>query len=147
MSDPIAKIYIASKQLTHAQIITLRATPATVVEAPGSGLVIFPMFAYYGIDVRGGAYTDGGASPFLRLRLGSVTVEDGPFLPNFSGLALSYGNLPDDASADVLTANTSLTIANLGDVEFAGGHVSNTLSVRVWYVLTEAAPFTYLGKQ
>lgn len=126
-------------QLTHAQIITLKTAPITLVDAPGSGLAIFPLFSYILVDARGGTYS-GDAD--LNFKIGTEHMGDLPYLSTTgAGFKAYYGDISDEAPEKELITNTPLILKNDADTEWDGGHASNTVSIRIWWAIVPTDPF------
>lgn len=126
--------------LTNAQVLALRATPITVVAAPGAGKVIEFDSACLILNYGGTQYTESDDNLVFRLVNGSgsvlsTTVECTGFI-DVAGDAISYARKittdPLLTTAGELS-NAVLVIHNSGNGEFGGGHASSTLRVIVNY--------------
>lgn len=125
--------------LTNAQVKALRATPITLVPAPGAGKVlrlveatlVFHRVAAYteSADNLGIKYVDGSGTQ------ASADIETTGFL-DAAGDAVTFA-VPHVAEP-ILTAagelsNAPLVLHNTGDGEYGAGNASNTLKVIVTY--------------
>jgi hypothetical protein len=127
----------ANVSLTNAMVLALRATPITLVAAPGAGKVIEFISAALIFDYVG-AYTESADNLAVRYENGSgVIVSDTIEATGFA-----------DATADTITfarakvdpivagasaANKALVLHNTGDGEWGAGNAANAIRVRTTY--------------
>ncbi|KKN54912.1 hypothetical protein LCGC14_0588050 [marine sediment metagenome] len=132
---------LKNTQLTNAQVLALRATPITLVAAPGANLTALVHRVYIVSDDTAGAWTETDdnllveyadataitpAIDATNLVGGGVQIRD---------IRISTGDLPPDVNAVVRIKNT-------GGGEWGGGNAANTMSVRVWYSIVPAVAFS-----
>lgn len=132
-------IRYTSVALTNAQILALRATPITVIAAPGAGKFIEFVSGIL-IFNRTAAYTE--TADNLRLRyvngsgsFASQEIEATGFV-DAAGNAII--NILPNAINSIITAggelsNALICIHNVGGDEFGGGDAANTITVSVAY--------------
>lgn len=135
--DPM--IAVASVTLTNAEIKALRATPKTLVAAPGSGKML--EFVSIVLKNNGGTnaitetidnmavkYTDGSGAAV------SETIEATGFIDQ-TAATITVGQAKNDAIvAYASAANQALVLHNTGDGEYAGNAANDvTMTVRVTY--------------
>lgn len=126
--------------LTNANMVALRATPISLVAAPGAGKYLqfikaelfFDYTAAYGetTDDLGVKYTNGTGAQV------SQTLDATGFL---TATADAYATIA--AASCPMTANAPLVLHNLGDGEYTGGNASNVVKVRTWYRVITASQF------
>lgn len=130
--------------LTSAQVKALRATPATLVAAPGAGKSLMLVGALLKLNYGGtNAFTESADNLAIKYTDGSgaavsQTIESGSFI---TATADTYSNaLPkiDVIAAATGVENQALVLHNTGDGEIAGNAANdNTLSIRVYYTVQE----------
>ena len=134
------RLNFADVQLTNAQMLALRATPVTLVPAPGAGWAIVPDKVHMFFD-RAAAYTETADNLVIEYASGAdiMTVETTGFIDQ----ATDQVRLQAPAYTTLFTpvANSGVRIANSGDGEFGGGNAANTVSIRVYYHVVPAAAF------
>lgn len=127
-----------SVSITNAQMLALRATPKTLVAAPGVGKVLEFVSATLLNDYGGTAYTETADNMAIKYENGSgVQVSDDIEATGFV-----------DATADTITfarkkldgivsktngENKALVLHNIGDGEYGGGNAANVIRVKVTY--------------
>lgn len=127
----------AEVSITNAEMLALRATPKTLVAAPGAGKFLEFVSAQLLFD-RTAVYTESADNMAVRYTNGSGVI--------VSQAIESTGFV--DASADTITnalpkidtivagtgaANQALVLHNTGDGEFGGGNAANVIRVKVAY--------------
>ncbi len=133
--------FMADVQLTNTQVLNLRATPRTLVPAPGSGYAILLDAVYIVVDDAAGAWTESTDNLVVEYATGAdiLTVETTGFL---TGAVLNRVQRPDHTTAAIaLVDNSALQIKNSGDGEFGGGNAANTLSIRSIYTIVPTSAF------
>lgn len=131
-------------QLTNAQMLAVRATPITLVAAPGAGRVTVVHGVYAVCDATAGVYTESADNLAVEYADGTdiLVIETTGFVDQVAAVEARYMR-PDQSTAAVEPiANSAVRLLNNGDGEFGGGNAANTLSVRVLYSIHEVAPFT-----
>lgn len=123
--------------LTNAEILALRASPKTLVAAPGAGKYLEFIGATMFFD-RAGAYTESADNLAIRFTDGSGTVVSETIETTGFVDAASDAVMPVQpaASAVQLTAacvNKALVLHNTGDGEFGGGNAANEIIVEISY--------------
>lgn len=128
---------VASVSLTNAEMLALRATPKTLVAAPGAGYMLEFVSAQLFFDYTA-AYTETADNLAVRLGDGSGTI--------VSQAIEATGFV--DATADTMTnalpkidaivsktngENKALVLHNTGDGEWGGGNAANAVRVKVVY--------------
>ena len=122
--------------LTNAQVLALRATPITLVAAPGAGYFLEFVSAAFVLNYGGTQYTESNDNLAVKYVNGSgsaasATVECTGFI-DVAGDAITLGH--PITTEPLITAagelsNAVLCLHNTGDGEFGGGHASSTLKV------------------
>jgi len=118
-------------------MLALRATPITMVAAPGAGKVLEFVSAVLFFD-RAGAYTESADNLAFKYENGSgqaasETIETTGFVDAASDAVMPVKPV---TSAVILTAscvNKALVLHNTGDGELGGGNASNEVVVKVVY--------------
>lgn len=127
----------AEVSITNAQMLALRATPKTLIAAPGAGLLLEFISMTLLFDYTG-AYTESADNMGVKYENGSgVQVSDDIEATGFV-----------DATADTVTfarkkvdgivtksgcENKALVLHNTGDGEYGGGNASNAIRAKVTY--------------
>lgn len=135
MNETLLKL--ANVSLTNANVLNLRATPITLVAAPGAGKVIEFVSATLLFD-RVGAYTESADNLAIRFVDGSgLIVSQAIEMTGFIDAAADAVTvaLPkvDPLGVKTLCENVALVLHNTGDGEFGGGNAANALRVRTVY--------------
>lgn len=130
-------IQYATVTITNAEMLALRATPKTLVAAPGAGYMLEFISAELLFDYTG-AYTESDDNMAVRYTDGSGAI--------VSQAIESTGFV--DATADTITnalpkidaivaksgsENKALVLHNTGDGEFGGGNAANVVRVKIAY--------------
>ena len=130
-------------QLTNVQVKALRATPITLVAAPGVNRAIIVREVYAVCDSAAGAYTETVNNFAIEYSNGNdiLVVEATGWIDQTSvNLRLKR---PDYTTAEFIpTVNQAVQVKNNGAGEIDGGHSNNSLSWRVWYSVVDTAAFT-----
>lgn len=136
-SAVVGDMQYAEVSLTNAEMLALRATPKTLVAAPGTGKVLEFVSAVLLFDYTG-AYTETADNMAVKYTDGSgaivsETIEATGFV---DATADTMTNAI--AKADVIVAksgseNKALVLHNTGDGEYGGGNASNAIRVKVAY--------------
>lgn len=151
--------WIAVREVTHtltnAQVKALPGTLHNIIEAPGSGLLIVPLYAVLSVDTAAGAYTNlDPAGCVLGLTLGAIALNPLPLLVNdpvsgaagvtaflgvagqqvsiLSGSPVALATAGVASRADVVNKELYLTMSN-GAGALTGGDAANSLVVTVGY--------------
>lgn len=127
----------AQVALTNAQMLALRATPITIIAAPGAGKIIEFVSAVLCFD-RAGAYTETADNLAFKYTDGSgqavsETIETTGFLTAAGDAVMPVKPI---TSAVILTAagvNQAIVLHNTGDGELGGGNADNEVLVKVAY--------------
>lgn len=132
----------ADVQLTNAQILALRATPITLVGAPGANRAILVHAVYFVLDAAAGAYTETADNLAVEYASGAdvLTIETTGLVDQ---AAVSLGRAAPAVALTVpaVVANSAVRLFNSGDGEFGGGNAANTLSVRTYYSVVDTVAF------
>jgi hypothetical protein len=120
--------------LTHAQILALRASPATLVPAAGPGTYIELVGAALLLQ-NTNAYTEVTYNLAIRQNNGtgvivSQTIETTGWV---DGVGTRVTNALPKIDTILLAANVPLVLHNTGAAEFGAGNAANTLAVQVRY--------------
>lgn len=123
--------------LTAAQLRALRATPITVVPAPGTNLMLQFLGAHLVLDYTAPAFTESADNIVFRYNDGSgvvvsQVVECTGFIDQTADTVTSALPCVDPIVAKSSGANKKLVIHNNGDGEW-GGTGGSTLQVTVFY--------------
>lgn len=133
----------ATVTLTNAQMLALRATPITVIAAPGAGKWIQVLGGSLIFD-RTAAYTESTDNLALRYVNGSgskasADIEATGFVDASGDAITNILPLAQLSTSPLTTAgeisNALVCIHNIGDGEFGGGNAANTVKVIVDYVV------------
>lgn len=129
-------------QLTNAQLLALRATPQTVIAAPGAGKAVIVDEVYMHLDVTTTGYTESAANVAVEYSGGTdiVVVEATGFVDQATDQ--SRLQVPDYTTIFTPVANEAVQLKNNGAGEWTGGNAANTLSVRIKYHIVDTAAFS-----
>jgi hypothetical protein len=132
-------------QITHAQILTLRATPITLVAAPGADKATIVDWVWFWLAKTGSSgYTETDDNLAVEYADGTdiMVVETTGFVDGI----LNEGRVARPAYAPATPfepiSNSAVQLFNNGDGEFGGGIAGQTLSVRVYYRVVDMAAFS-----
>lgn len=134
--DLLPELRIARVQLTNAQVLALRATPITIVAAPGAGYILEFVSGVGFLDYTA-AYTESADNIALRYTDGSgatlATFETTGWLTATAD-TLAYA----DRAAALIVAksgseNKALVLHNNGDGELGGGNAANKVTIEIVY--------------
>jgi hypothetical protein len=124
-------VQVTTTALTNAQVLNLRATPITVVAAPGAGFFNEVIGGHITFDYTA-AYTETDDDLVLKYTNGSGAscseTIPGEFLEATADAAQTI--VPITALA---VANAAIVIFNTGGEEFGGGNAANVVTVTVRY--------------
>lgn len=134
----------ADVQLTNAQWKAIRATPITLVPAPGANLAVLVDSVHFVVDAAAGAYTETADNLAVEYSGGQdiMTIETTSTI--FDGAAVGFKEFvpPVETTPTVQVANQAVQIFNNGDGEFGGGNAANTVSIRTRYHTVPTVAFT-----
>jgi hypothetical protein len=134
-------IRYAAVSLTNAEVLALRATPITLVAAPGAGKVLEFVSACLLFDYTA-AYTQSNATDDLAVRYNnagtlttvSETIEATNFLTGVTADTINFAIPKVDPIVTKANAEDKpLALHNIGAAELGGGDASNALRVKVAY--------------
>lgn len=132
----------ADVQLTNAQVLALRATPITLVSAPGANRATLVHAIYAMCDSAAAAYTETADNIAIEYGDGTdiLVLETTGWID--AGAVSPVVMRPAVAQSTALVANSVVRAFNNGDGEFGGGNVANTLSFRVYYSVVDTVAFS-----
>lgn len=137
-------VNFAEVTLTNAQIKALRATPVSLVSAPGAGKRIKFLGAWLKLVAGTNVLTESTANLGIKFTDGAgvqvnETVESTGFIDQAVNTETEARPKLDPIVASSASANAALVLHNLGAGEF-GGNAANdaTLKVKVWYSVVTA---------
>lgn len=126
--------------LTNAQVKALRATPQTLVPAPGAGKVLVLHTLVLELDYGGTAYTIAGAGDDLKAKYNdgsgvavTDTIDTASFLDATADTVTNGRPCADAKVAASASVNKALVLHNIGGAEYGGGHADSVLRVTTWY--------------
>ena len=131
------------KQITNAQMLLIRATPITILAAPGAGKAIFVHSLYIVSDSAAGGWTESADNLALQFSGGTdiLTIEC-TSLVDSGAITLARVAPAVELALTPVVANEAVELFNNGSGEFGGGDAANTFSVRMWYSIVDTAAFT-----
>lgn len=137
-------VFVAEVALTNAEIKALRATPKTLVQAPGAGKAIKFMGAVLFHDYGGtNVFTETADNLAVRYTDGSGTlvsqaIETTGFIDQSADTMTTAEPKIDVISAKTACENKALVLHNTGDGEIAGNAgADNTMRVKVFYSVVD----------
>lgn len=132
-------VQYAEVTLTNAEIKALRATPKTLVAAPGAGKVLEFISAQLFLDYGSNALTESTDNLAIRFGDGTGTIvsqaiEAGGFIDATADTMTNALPKIDAAAAKTACENKALVLHNTGDGEFGGNAgADTTMRVKVAY--------------
>lgn len=131
-------IQYATVTLTNTDMLALRATPITVVAAPGASKRIQFLGATINTNATAGAYTETDDNFVFRFTDGagiiqSTTGQTTGFIDQAGKMHLSVLPVTDALCTDAQATNQALVVHNSGDGEFGGGNAANTVKITAAY--------------
>ena len=128
----------AEVSIAAAAVATLRATPVTLVSAPGSGKVNQLLSAEILLDYTAPGFTETTDNLAIRYTDGSGTlisqaIECTGFIDQTADTLTTVSPKIDAISAKSASENKAIVLHNTGDGEF-GGSGGSALRVKVLYV-------------
>ena len=123
--------------ITNAEMLALRATPKTLVAAPGAGKMLEFVSAVLIFDYTG-AYTETADNMAVKYTDGSgaavsQTIEATGFVDATADTVTNALAKIDTIIAASAAANKALVLHNTGDGEYGGGNAANAIRVKVTY--------------
>lgn len=133
----VSTIQYAEVALTNAEMLALRATPKTLVAAPGAGKMIEFLSAEVLFDYVG-AYTESDDNMAIKYNNGagaavSETIESTGFVDATADSVIKVAPATSAVLAKTASENLALVLHNTGDGEFGGGNAGNAVRVKVAY--------------
>lgn len=130
-----SSIYYAEVTIAAASVLTLRATPVTLVAAPGAGYVLQLLGGYVIMDYGMTAYTESADNLAVKYTNGSgaaasETIETTGFIDSTADDMITVIPIKDVAAV----ANAALVLHNTGDGEF-GNMGDSPLRVKILYTI------------
>jgi len=127
----------AEVSLTNAQMLALRATPISLVAAPGAGKLLEFISAQLFFDYTG-AYTETADNMAVKFTDGSgaavsQTIEATGFVDATADTVTNGLAKIDAIVAATSAANQALVLHNTGSGEYGGGNAANAVRVKVAY--------------
>jgi hypothetical protein len=135
--DDEAEIVVKTVTLTNAEMLALRATPKTLVAAPGAGYFLEFISAVVLFDYTA-AYTESADN--MQVKIGDASGAAVSETIEATGLVDATADimLPVKSAASALVTkangeNKALVLHNTGDGEYGGGNAANVVRVKVAY--------------
>ena len=137
VTAPTSFLRTETVSITNAEMLALRATPKTLVAAPGAGYTIEFISAQLYFDYTG-AYTETADNMAIRFTDGSGTIvsqaiEATDFVDATADTMTNALPKIDAISAKSACDNKALVLHNTGDGEYGGGNAANVVRVRITY--------------
>lgn len=138
-TDPGLMAPTAVVTLTNAEIKALRATPKTLVAAPGSGRMLMLVGGFIKLDAGTEVLAESTANLGVKYNNGSgvqvsTTVECTGFIDQEADTYTSIVPKADAIVAASGAENKALVLHNLGAGEFSGNATADaTMTVYLWY--------------
>ncbi len=132
-------VRVVEVALTNAEIKALRATPKTLVAAPGAGYVSVFLSAMLLLDYGSNALTESADNLVVRYTDGSGTtvseaIEATGFIDQTADTFTTARAKLDGITSKTNGENKALVLHNTGDGEFGGNAAADTtMRVKVWY--------------
>lgn len=129
---------IVTTTITNAQMLTLRASPITLVTAQGTGTVVELVSAMLFCDASAGVYTESADNMQIKYVDGSgvavtADIEATGFVTVADEMATTVIPKIDAIATDAQCVNQPLVLHNVGDGEFGGGNAANDMVCKVAY--------------
>lgn len=127
----------AEVALTNAEMLALRATPKTLVAAPGAGYMLEFVAAQLFFDYTA-AYTETADNMAIRYTDGSGSIvsqaiEATGFVDATADTMTNALPKIDNIIAKSAGENKALVLHNTGDGEYGGGNAANVVRVKIAY--------------
>jgi hypothetical protein len=127
----------AEVSITNAEMLALRATPKTLVAAPGTGKVLEFVAAQLFFD-RTAVYTESTDNMAIRFNnttgvLVSQAIESTGFVDAAADAVQNALPKIDALTVAAGAVNLPLVLHNTGDGEFGGGNAANVVRVKIAY--------------
>lgn len=135
--DDEAELVTTTVAITNAEMLALRATPKTLVAAPGAGYFLEFISAVMLFDYTG-AYTETADNMAVKLGDGSgtavsETIEATGFVDSTADIMIPVKPATSAAITKANGENKALVLHNTGDGEYGGGNAANVMRVKVSY--------------
>ena len=133
-------VQVREKRLTNAQVKALRATPQTLIPAPGAGRTIIVESVDVVCAASAAAYTETADNIVVEYSGGTdiVEIETTGFIDQAS---VQTRTIRPAATLTTPVANEAVQLKNNGDGEFGGGNAANSMSLRIRYRVVPTAAF------
>lgn len=137
-----ALVRYAEVSITNAEMLALRATPKTLVAAPGAGFVNRFLGGELFFDYTG-AYTETADNMAVKYTDGSgvavsQTIEATGFVDATADTMTTIEPKIDAIVAKTGCDNQALVLHNTGDGEYGGGNAANVVRARIRYSVVPA---------
>lgn len=120
-------------RLTNAQMLALRATPQTLIAAPGAGkAIVLEGDVELFLDVTTAGYTEDADNLAIEYADGTdiLTIEATGFVDQATD---QFRKVSAAVGLSTPVQNSAIRIVNNGAEEFGGGNAANTLTIRGRY--------------
>jgi hypothetical protein len=136
---PAAAIYNKTVTVSAAELAAIRATPKTLVAAPGAGYVLQFLGAQLMLDYTAPGFTETADNLAIKFTDGSGlavsdTIECTGFIDQTADTVTNAVPVKDRIAAKTASENKALVLHNTGDGEFAGSGGS-ALRVNITYAV------------